>query len=356
MSKIFLDQISDETLKISNFNFEAEESEFSSISPSTPNLYVWRIEKSCLRKWPKENYGTFYEGDSFLVLKIEDEIKKYAHVWIGKSSTKDEISFVICKVMQLDKILKNKCIIYYEVQGKESQRFLSYFSIFFYEKGGVEEDLEAKKQKKIIMRLFEIHGSGSNVKVVQIPINKKNINSDDAYLFDAGINIFIYIGNSSNCFEKFKIGVLAQKIKEKRLNKVSIIEVDEKGTNDRDLNNKKLFEEMLEKFEENAEEEKDNDDNKDKIRKMLKLSDESGKLLLEEVAYGKENLNSDDVFLIDNDNVIILYIGKGVSKNEKRYSRYYAKNYIIKERNNSRLPIIVVDEESMNSDINKYFG
>ena len=359
MSKVLLDDINDELLKISNFNFESEEPEFSSLSLSEPNLYIWRIEKSSLKKWPKENYGIFYEGDSFLVLKIENDNKIYAHVWIGNSSTQDEISFVICKVMQLDNFLENKCTIYYECQSKESEKFLSYFKIFFYEKGGVDADLEAKNQNKSIIKLFVVHGSGSNVKVVQIPINKKKIKSSDAYLLDEGLNVYIYIGASSNCFEKFKLSALAQKIKEKRENQVTIIEVDEKGTNDNDIKYKKIFDEMLEKFEENIDEVKsedkkeENKENKENlIRKMFKLSDESGKLSLND---GKENLNSGDVFLIDKDDTIFLYIGKGVSKNEKRFSRYYAKNYIIKQRNNAKLPIVVVNEENLANDSNKIF-
>ena len=356
MEKVYLDNISDEILKISNFDFDAKEPEYVSLSPLKPNLYIWRIEKSSLKKWPKDSYGIFYEGDSFLVLKIENEKNIYAHVWIGKSSSSDEISFVICKLMQLDNFLKNKCIIFYECQGKESKQFLSYFKIFLYEKGGVEADLEAKKQKKLIMRLFEIHGSGYNVQVNQIPINKKNINPNNAYLFDSGINLFVYIGTSSNCFEKYKINLIAKTLKDKRQSKVNIIEVDEKGTNDSEISNKKLFDEMLEKFEENdIEETKNEDQNENKIKKMFKLSDESGKLLLEEVPIGKENLNSDDVFIIDKDKYIILYIGKGVSKNEKRFSRIYVNNYIKKQNKKRKIPIIVANEQNLSDAFDKVF-
>ena len=35
-----------------------------------PGLYIWRIEKFNVIPWPKDEYGTFYQGDTFIVLSI----------------------------------------------------------------------------------------------------------------------------------------------------------------------------------------------------------------------------------------------------------------------------------------------
>ena len=32
-------------------------------------LEIWRVEKLAIKRWPQENYGKFFEGDSFIVLK-----------------------------------------------------------------------------------------------------------------------------------------------------------------------------------------------------------------------------------------------------------------------------------------------
>jgi gelsolin len=47
-------------------------------------------------EWPKKQYGSFYEGDSYIILNTylkDPEAKKFSydvHFWIGKYSTQDE--------------------------------------------------------------------------------------------------------------------------------------------------------------------------------------------------------------------------------------------------------------------------
>ena len=36
--------------------------------PKEPCILIWRIEKFCVVPWPKNMYGTFYNGDSFIIL------------------------------------------------------------------------------------------------------------------------------------------------------------------------------------------------------------------------------------------------------------------------------------------------
>jgi hypothetical protein len=31
---------------------------------------IWRIEKFAVVEWPKEKYGSFYDGDSYIVLHV----------------------------------------------------------------------------------------------------------------------------------------------------------------------------------------------------------------------------------------------------------------------------------------------
>ena len=36
-----------------------------------PSFYIWRIEKFSVVPWPKDQYGTFYQGDTFIILSIK---------------------------------------------------------------------------------------------------------------------------------------------------------------------------------------------------------------------------------------------------------------------------------------------
>ncbi len=60
-----------------------------------PELRVWRIEKFQVKPWPKDHYGTFHKGDSYIVLNSYRKGNSEAlchdiHMWIGDESSQDE--------------------------------------------------------------------------------------------------------------------------------------------------------------------------------------------------------------------------------------------------------------------------
>ena len=254
MAKI--DEISEEIEKLITLDLDKVEPKFENINTDKPALFIWHIEKLKLVNWPEINYGTFYQGDSFLVLCIKSSEEKNAHVWTGKKSTKDEISYVNYKVLQLDKKFQNTLEIYYESQGKESELFKSYFEFFTVVKGGVDANLENFESKQYKARFFHVHSVDSKFQSREITINKNNLDSGDVYLLDTGLKAFIWIGNSSNSFEKFHIASLAKRIKDLRNNKVTVINVYEDCKDNLDLKNKEEFEEYMKKYEEQETHEK----------------------------------------------------------------------------------------------------
>ena len=350
-----IDEINAEIEKLISYDFNQSEPEFDSISPDKPTLIVWRIEKLKLKKWPQERFGTFYEGDSFLVLNIKSKDEKNAHVWTGKESTKDEISFVSYKILQLDQKLENNLEIYYESQGKESDLFKSYFEFFTVIKGGIEGNLESFQSKEFRAKLFHVHCIGAKIQSREIAINKKNLDSGDTYLLDTGLKVFIWTGKKANSFEKFHMGCLAQKIKDLRHNKITLCTIYEESNDSNNVKTKKEFDEFMEKYtveEEFIKKESIYDGEK----RMMKLSDENGKFEMTEVPYGKESLKSQDSFLIDRGDALIVWIGKEASKNEKRYAKLYANKYIIQENRKENLPIYISQEGKVSKELEKCFN
>ena len=350
-----VDEINEEIQKLISYDLDKTEPEFDSISPNTPVLIVWRIEKLKLKKWPQERFGTFFEGDSFLVLSIKSEDEKSAHIWTGKDSSKDEISYVSYKILQLDKKLENKLDIYYETQGKESELFKSFFEFFTVVKGGIDANLEKFESKNYKARLFHVHSIGSKLQSREITINKKNLDSGDVYLLDTGLKIFIWVGKNSNGFEKFHMGCLAQKIKNIRNDKVTLISIYEDNTENIDLKNQKEFDEFMEKYEEEDKPEK-KPSFYEGPKKMMKLSDENGKLEMSEVPYSKDSLLSNDSFLIDRGDALIIWVGKEASKKEKKFARFYAKKYIQQEKRSSSLPTLVMNEGKNSKELDNCFN
>jgi len=50
-------------------------------------MWIWRIEKFKVVPWPKEHYGSFFSGDSFILLKVSMHTF-FPHLFVG-SSMKD---------------------------------------------------------------------------------------------------------------------------------------------------------------------------------------------------------------------------------------------------------------------------
>jgi gelsolin len=72
-------------------------------------LEIWRVEKFKIVCWPKEEYGKFYSGDSYIVLntyKKENALKWDVHFWLGTFTSQDEAGTAAYKTVELDDHLK----------------------------------------------------------------------------------------------------------------------------------------------------------------------------------------------------------------------------------------------------------
>nr|KAG5706035.1 hypothetical protein BaRGS_028144 [Batillaria attramentaria] len=97
-----------------------------------PGLKVWRIENFEVKDWPEDDYGEFFNGDSYIILNTykdeeTEELNYDVHFWIGKNSSQDEYGTAAYKTVELDTLLDDKPVQHREVQGHESKLFKSYF-------------------------------------------------------------------------------------------------------------------------------------------------------------------------------------------------------------------------------------
>jgi len=318
----------------------------------TPGIEIWRIEQFKVISVPKNTYGTFYSGDSYIVLKTYKNKDIFAwdvHFWLGEFTTQDEAGTAAYKTVELDELLGGAPVQYREVDGHESDRFLSYFTPpgLRILQGGVATGFHHVKPEEYKPRLLHVKGRGSNVRVTEVALSHTSLNSGDVFILDAGLSIYQWNGKSGGPAEKNKGSALARAIKDEREGR-SKVTVHEEG--DKDLGE---FWKILggEGPVKSAAEGGSDTEVASTSKVLFSLSDATGKLEFKKVAESKvtrAHFVSNDAFIFDVGPQVFAWIGKGSSANERKGALQYAADYL---KNNSRplhLPIIRILEGGEN--------
>lgn len=327
-----------------------------------PGLEVWRVENRRkivkdkdtgkdldipdfgIKRWPKEEYGKFFSGDSYLVLntyqmkdengKLTDKLGWDVHFWLGKESSQDEIGVAAYKAVELDDLLDDGPVQHRECQNEESSLFLGYFGGIQYLEGGIASGFRNVKPEEYKPRLFQVRQSAQsingkverNVRAFEVPVKASSLNKGDTFILDAGLKVYIWIGPESNAFEKSKGGALAHNIVSGRMGKSKLVsEADDDFWKVLGGSEKDVQPPIAEKSE---KEEAAMDNHK---CKLFRLSDASGKLSFKKEHEGQVTpamLDTKDAFILDAGAQIFIWIGKGASQSEKTHAMKYAMNYL----------------------------
>merc|ERR1712226_745803 len=89
-------------------------------------LQIWRIKQFTITHVPKEDYGRFHKGDSYIILNTyqvppSEDFHMDLHFWIGSKSTQDEYGTAAYKTVELDTYHDDKAVQHREVEGAESE-------------------------------------------------------------------------------------------------------------------------------------------------------------------------------------------------------------------------------------------
>lgn len=294
-----------------------------------PGLQIWRIVKFKVTSWPKEDYGKFYNGDSYIILNTYkeedgDELLYDVHFWIGKYSTQDEYGTAAYKTVELDTFLDDKPIQHREVQGFESDLFLSYFDTITILEGGADTGFNKVRPEQYTPRLFHFCGTRKRVEVKQVPRNAKRLDSGDVFILDLGLTIYQWNGKSSNKDERMKAMQYLIALKDERHGKAKSEVLEEEG-----LSQSHEFYHAL--TEDDVPDEAENMKPKDTNIQLFRLSDASGQLTFnveKSGAVSTSDLDSKDVFIVDTKKAIIVWIGQETSMAERKNAMAYAHKYL----------------------------
>lgn len=111
---------------------------------------------------------------------------------MGEFTTQDEAGTAAYKTVELDDKLGGAPVQHREVQGHESDLFLGYFPENTIEtmEGGIESGFKHVEVDKYEPRLLHVKGNRQNVRITQVPLVAKSLNSGDVFILDLGLEIY----------------------------------------------------------------------------------------------------------------------------------------------------------------------
>ncbi|RAL51845.1 hypothetical protein DM860_010563 [Cuscuta australis] len=180
---------------------------------------IWRIENFQPVPLPKSDYGKFYSGDSYIILQTSPgkggAYLYDIHFWLGKDTSQDEAGTAAIKTVELDAILGGRAVQHREIQGHETDRFLSYFKPCIIPlEGGIASGFKMVEEENFETRLYICKGKRV-VRLKQVPFSRSSLNHDDVFILDTKDKIYQFNGANSNIQERAKALEVIQFLKEK---------------------------------------------------------------------------------------------------------------------------------------------
>ena len=179
-----------------------------------PGTLVWRIEKFQVVAWPKDQYGQFHKGDSYLVLNTykkgsSDALHHDIHMWIGSESSQDEYGTAAYKMVEADDYLGGVPVEHRQVQGHEDDSFLGYFDGLQVLDGGVETGFRHVEPDIENPVLYRVKGTKQKRTLTQVPLSKSSLNEGDSFILYGGkANVWCWHGQNVSHYSVSSVYVI----------------------------------------------------------------------------------------------------------------------------------------------------
>lgn len=302
----------------------------------TSGLWVFRIEAFKVVPWPKEKYGTFHTGDSYIVLHCEpdvnpetgektDKLDRNIHFWLGTKTSTDEKGTAAYKTVELDDFFDGEASQFREVQGFESQEFQALFPKgISYLAGGVESGFNVTQEDIFITKLYQVRRNAKKQIIIEEEaVARASLNHRDSFILDTGKKIYLWHGDSASPFLKQAANTRAENMESERDGAATVVqEVDaefwEKLGGEGDITAADAVgEELPPDFGEG-------------VLYNVQIN-EDRELSVTEVARGeltKSMLDTTGVMMLDTRTEIFMWLGAQASGLEKRSAMKTATNYL----------------------------
>jgi gelsolin len=320
-----------------------------------PGLEAWRVEKFQIKEWPKEKQAELFDGDSFIFLntyEVDKVLKWNVHFWLGKYTSQDEAGTAAYKTVELDDFLGGTPVQYREVQGFESDAFLSLFPHGIkVQKGGVASGFRKVTDVEYEPRLLHVKGKMNKTIARRVPLKVSSLNEGDVFLLDLGKVLYQFNGKQAGIGEKSKASQLTRSIDDERGSTVTVHVVQTADADDG------FWAALGGKGPVKSAEEGGSDADLAQKKTLWKLSDETGTLQFFAVDCKKSSLEDDEVFIYDCIDIVWVWVGKKASPMEKKTGLTNAQDYLNKNHPDRAActPIVRILEGAENETFETYW-
>eukprot|EP01125_Pyxidicula_operculata_P018879 TRINITY_DN676_c0_g6_i1.p1 TRINITY_DN676_c0_g6~~TRINITY_DN676_c0_g6_i1.p1 ORF type:complete len:1235 (-),score=418.69 TRINITY_DN676_c0_g6_i1:44-3748(-) len=305
---------------------------------------IWRIENFKAVPVPFRNHGTFYSGDSYIVLFMPDDkkMKPLIYYWLGRNSSQDEkgadailtAEYARTKTGEWGEATNVRV-----VQGKEPYHFLTLFKGKFVVKiGGVASgftnvNVEAEKNNLddgSRTRLYQVHGnSEKDTRTFEVPCMTSSLNSSDAFVVNTTTHQYIWYGSGCLGVERDIAKKAAEHLllgendaEEAEGNSKTVVEVEESQEPEEFwelLGGRGEYSDFVELQSAPRE------------PRLFHCWNAKGYFDIEEIYnFTQDDLMMDDVYILDIYTMVFIWIGNEANEEEKKLSLEMAIDYVTK--------------------------
>ena len=321
-----------------------------------PCLLVWRIEDFQVVAQPATKKGEFYDGDSYIVLHswsaktdksdaASDHLSHEIFFWLGSKTAQDEAGVAAYKTVELDEFLGGAAAQHRELQQSPSDDFLALFQRVTIRRGGVASgfthveagETSAEREKegiRMLLRVFRPASQGT-VLVYEVEPTWESLDEEDVFVLDVGNKIWVWQGGKCNPMEKAKAAQVVHDMTQAKHVDVEVLSQAEARSwlvvkmlgarDDDEMPALKCARPVVASSRRQQSEQK-------RPRQLFRLSDASGELSFTLVGEGSSisasNLDGNDIFVLDDEGTIWVWVGSGASKAERAIWLKVAQSYV----------------------------
>ncbi|KAG0475110.1 hypothetical protein HPP92_014796 [Vanilla planifolia] len=181
-------------------------------------LEVWCLENLMAVPIPKSLHGKFFSGSAYIVLRTfvlrNGNYQHDIHYWLGNNAEMHDSNMASDKALELDAALGSRAVHYREVQGSETEKFLSYFKPCIIPVEGVfTSKLQGNGNEAFRLTMFSCKGDHA-VRVQEVPFCRSSLNHDEVFIVDTQSKIFLFSGCNSTIQERAKALEVVQYLNE----------------------------------------------------------------------------------------------------------------------------------------------